>query len=111
MDLLNLSPQVAGDVGLQGVLTDDAKEMINKDDLIKLEDNVVSELKLQLEKMHSPLSSRDVVKGRGVCLGLSCGNAGPFARQHSLAQTHLISIFGKTNVDDEARQLDLRAGE
>ncbi len=93
MDLLNLSPQVAGDVGLQGVLTDNAKELINKDDLIKLEDSVVSELKSQLEKMHIPFSSRDVVKGRGVCLGLSCGNAGPFARQHSLEQAHLISIF------------------
>ena len=64
MDLLNLSPQVAGDVGLQGVLTDNVKELITKDDLIKLEDSVVSELKSQLEKMHIPFSSRDMVKER-----------------------------------------------
>ena len=84
MDLLNLSPQVAGDVGLQGVLTDNAEDLTNKGDLVKLEDSVVSELKLQLEKMHIPFSSRDVVKGRGVCSGLSCGNAGPFVHDSIL---------------------------
>ena len=64
MDLLNLSPQVAGDIGPQGVPTDNVRELITKDDLIKLEDSVVSELKSQLEKIHIPFSAREVVKER-----------------------------------------------
>ena len=72
-----------------------------------LDADFVQRIRAALEALTLPFTKRTALPGaRGLCLGLSNGDSGPYVRKHSKEELHVI----KTLADNESLSQDLPEG-